>query len=286
MKLEAYTDGQMESGILEQDRSGPVHSQQGFAMANAQFKSESIYRPWVPNPEVTTLEHKGELTGRHSVTVYDRVLLDAFLAANRSKDSGTVVEGDDFQDKNIDTVAGKNEQSVDDDGHDDQDGIITGCCVYPVGDTSALRGATYTFVDGLAAGCSKPGTFRPSMSCDAVKKKFYSTPEADVSAQVNKRVFTEDEKNLLNKPAYLALIKDLKAAAASEGALKGIFEQVDLDKSGAVTVAEKIAVMKPLYPMFTDAEFGTMVSLADLNKDGEVTYEELVKTLAAIPTSM
>jgi len=180
VKLEAYTDGQMESGILEQDRSGPVHSQQGFAMANAQFKSESIYRPWVPNPEVTTLEHKGELTGRNSVTVYDHQLLDEFLAANRS-DAGTVVEGTDFEDKSVDTVAGKKTEDANDDGNGvNEDEVINGCCVYPVGDTSKVKGATYTFVDGAASGCTKPGSFRPSMTCKHVKAKFYATPTADI----------------------------------------------------------------------------------------------------------
>merc|ERR1719446_416472 len=91
----------MESGAPSPARVS-VFSQQGFAMANAQFKSESILNPYVPSPEETSHEHKTDLSGRFSKPTYSE---DVSLPSAES-DEAHFIEGSAFRDVNVELSAG------------------------------------------------------------------------------------------------------------------------------------------------------------------------------------
>lgn len=83
-------------------------TQQGFAMANAQFKSESIENPFVPDATETSLEHKADLTGLRSLPTAEA---DVTLPAAVS-DEGNFVEGSAFRDVQVAVTAGSLSQPV------------------------------------------------------------------------------------------------------------------------------------------------------------------------------
>lgn len=63
------------------------------------------------------------------------------------------------------------------------------------------------------------------------------------------------------------------------------FEAADTDSNGGVSMSELKGFMGQLLPDagLSDADLTAAIKLADLNKSGDVTFDELEVALAAIP---
>lgn len=93
----------MEDGTKEMRMNSPVSSQQGFAMANAQYKSESIYQPFVPSPFETSAEHRLDFSGKTSLPT----LLNDESIPSANDDESNFIEGTAFKDVHVAVAAGK-----------------------------------------------------------------------------------------------------------------------------------------------------------------------------------
>lgn len=66
---------------------------------------------------------------------------------------------------------------------------------------------------------------------------------------------------------------------SSRAKIKDIFNKWDEDKSGAISKPELAAFFKNLDPSFTDHDVDVMISVADVNKDGQIDYNEFLDWL-------
>merc|ERR1712048_247244 len=79
------------------------------------------------------------------------------------------------------------------------------------------------------------------------------------------------------------LVKFVKALPRDQ--LAAAYQATDTNGSGGVSVAELKGIVSQALPevQFSDADLTAAIDLADLNKDGEVSFDELVTALDAVP---
>ncbi|CAO3694321.1 unnamed protein product [Umbelopsis ramanniana] len=78
---------------------------------------------------------------------------------------------------------------------------------------------------------------------------------------------------------FLALLENQKAKGSHEAAFVEVFEAIDSDKDGSITVQDIVNYMSSRGESMSEDEVKEMIHAADVSGDGKVNYEEFVKIL-------
>ncbi|CAO3659795.1 unnamed protein product [Umbelopsis vinacea] len=78
---------------------------------------------------------------------------------------------------------------------------------------------------------------------------------------------------------FLALLENQRAKGSHEAAFVEVFETMDSDNDGSITVQDIVNYMTSKGERISDQEVKEMVKAADVSGDGKVNYEEFVKIL-------
>ncbi|KAI9280160.1 hypothetical protein BC943DRAFT_331230 [Umbelopsis sp. AD052] len=78
---------------------------------------------------------------------------------------------------------------------------------------------------------------------------------------------------------FLALLENQKAKGSHEAAFVEVFEAIDSDKDGNITVQDIANYMASRGENMPEEDIKQMVHAADVSGDGRVNYEEFVKIL-------
>ena len=80
-------------------------------------------------------------------------------------------------------------------------------------------------------------------------------------------------------PTFLKLMSDHKREPESETDICAAFKEFDLDGSGLISLKELKKMMTGMGEKLSDEEFDSMLKEAKISSNGEVKYEEFVKSL-------
>lgn len=106
--------------------------------------------------------------------------------------------------------------------------------------------------------------------------------------KVDENITKKDAQNILssvdiNNDGYITYEELLntrisRKLQSSESRLKKVFQLLDYDKSGKISVVELKAAMTTIPSIdITDDEYRELISEADINGDGEIDFEEFVQ---------
>ncbi|KAK6153891.1 hypothetical protein DH2020_013530 [Rehmannia glutinosa] len=102
--------------------------------------------------------------------------------------------------------------------------------------------------------------------------------EAELQDMINE---ADDLNGKIDFPEFLNLMVAQMKDADSEEALREAFNLFDKDQNGLISAAELHQVMTTLGENVTDEEVDEMIREADLDGDGQVSYEEFVRLMLA-----
>ena len=80
-------------------------------------------------------------------------------------------------------------------------------------------------------------------------------------------------------PTFLKLMSDHKREPENETDICAAFKEFDLDGSGLISLKELKKMMTGMGEKLSDEEFDSMLKEAKISSNGEVKYEEFVKSL-------
>ncbi|KAK3035893.1 hypothetical protein RJ639_033394 [Escallonia herrerae] len=90
-----------------------------------------------------------------------------------------------------------------------------------------------------------------------------------------------DQNGTIDFPEFLNLMSRKMKDTDSEEELREAFKVFDKDQNGSISAAELRHVMTNLGEKLTDEEVNEMIREADLDGDGQVSYEEFVRMMLA-----
>ena len=88
-----------------------------------------------------------------------------------------------------------------------------------------------------------------------------------------------DKSGELDFPEFLNLMIEQMSEKPTDADLREAFRVFDKDQSGFLTIDELRFMMSELGEKFSVLEVDEMLKEADLNNDGKINYDELVKML-------
>ncbi|KAJ7331639.1 Calmodulin-2 [Desmophyllum pertusum] len=92
----------------------------------------------------------------------------------------------------------------------------------------------------------------------------------------------EDGSGEIDFDEFLTLMAAKQSNMTMEDELRGAFNIFDIDGSGFISSDELKQVLENLGESLTDEEVGEMMKEADLDSDGQVSFDEFVKMMANI----
>ena len=111
-----------------------------------------------------------------------------------------------------------------------------------------------------------------------VMKSLGLTPtEAELEAMIKE--VDASENGVVDFPEFLVMMEQKMKDTDAEEERKEAFRVFDKDGNGYINAAELKNVMTNLGENMTDAEIDSMIAEADLDVDGQVSYEEFVKMM-------
>jgi len=90
----------------------------------------------------------------------------------------------------------------------------------------------------------------------------------------------QDGSGEIDFDEFLTLMAAKQANMTMEDELRGAFNVFDQDGSGYISAQELKQVLENLGESLTDEEVDEMMKEADLDSDGQVSFEEFVKMMA------
>lgn len=88
-----------------------------------------------------------------------------------------------------------------------------------------------------------------------------------------------DGNGTIDFPEFLTMVERKMKDTDKEEEIREAFRVFDKDGNGYINAAELKHVMTNLGENMTDAEIDSMIAEADLDVDGQVSYEEFVKMM-------
>ncbi|CAB4014341.1 calmodulin 5 [Paramuricea clavata] len=88
----------------------------------------------------------------------------------------------------------------------------------------------------------------------------------------------KDENGVLSIDEFEAFLK--KDNSVNYAELREAFDLFDINGNGYISKDELIQAMKKMGENLSDKEIGTMIRKADINKDGQVSFEEFKRMMA------
>ncbi|KAH0723503.1 hypothetical protein KY285_006047 [Solanum tuberosum] len=105
----------------------------------------------------------------------------------------------------------------------------------------------------------------------------HNPTEAELQDMINE--LDADGNGTIDFPEFLYLMARKMKDTGSEAELKEAFRVFDKDQNGFISAAELRHILTNFGEVFNDEEVDEMIRDADVDGDGQISYEEFVKLL-------
>ncbi|XP_049375906.1 calmodulin-2/4-like [Solanum verrucosum] len=130
----------------------------------------------------------------------------------------------------------------------------------------------FSLLDKYGDGCIATKEFEI-----VIRSLGHNPTEAELQDMINE--LDADGNGTIDFPEFLNLMARKMKDTGWEAELKEAFRVFDKDQNGFISAAELRHILTNFREVFTDEEVDEMIRDADVDGDGQISYEEFVKLL-------